>query len=137
MTATKADIIAQLQRDILPLQGFATSRKNAAVDAKLGAIKNAFPNASFPVGAIHEFVFSQAEDYAATGGFVGGIVASLMQEDKATIWISCGALVFPPALQAFGIRPDKIIFYTIKEGEANPMGNGRGVEMYGHCCGDR
>jgi protein ImuA len=114
MTATKADIITQLQRDILPLQGFVMSLKNAAIDARLGVIRNAFPNASFPVGAIHEFVFSEAVDFVATGGFVGGILAPLMQSGNAAVWISCGALVFPPALQSFGIPPEKIIFIQLK-----------------------
>jgi protein ImuA len=115
MTATKADIITRLQREILPLQGFKTSLKNAAVDTKLGSIKNAFPNASFPVGAIHEFVFSEAEEFAATGGFVGGILASLMHNGGATVWISCSKNIFPPALQSLGIAPDKIIFIQLKK----------------------
>jgi protein ImuA len=115
MTATKADIITRLQREILPLQGFKTSLKNVAVDTKLGAIKNAFPNASFPVGAIHEFVFSEAEEFAATGGFVGSVLASLMQNGGASVWISCSKNIFPPALQSFGIAPDKIIFIQLKK----------------------
>ena len=115
MTATKADIINQLQRDILPLQGLKTSLKNVAVDTKLGSIKNAFPYASFPVGAIHEFVFSEAEEFAATSGFVGGILASLMQNGGASVWISYSKNVFPPALQSFGIAPDKIIFIQLKK----------------------
>ena len=115
MTTTKEDIIAQLQRDILPLPGFKISLQNAFIDTKLGVISNAFPNSSFPVGAIHEFVFSQSEDFAATGGFVGRILSSLIQNGNAVIWISSSAFVFPPALRALGIAPAKIIFIQLKK----------------------
>ncbi|KAA9034438.1 Error-prone repair protein ImuA [Ginsengibacter hankyongi] len=115
MAATKADIITQLRKDILPLQGFKTALKNTAVDANLGPIKNAFPNASFPLGAIHEFIFSEAEDLATTVGFISGILAPLMHNAGVSIWISSSKSVFPPALQSFGIAPDKIIFIQLKK----------------------
>lgn len=113
MTGSKADIIAQLQRDILPLQGFKTISKNLALDAGLGPIKNAFPNASFPLGAIHEFISNSMEDAAATSGFVTGLVSSMMQSNGALIWISASRTIFPPALKSFGISPDRIIFIDL------------------------
>ena len=115
MTATKADIIVQLKRDILPLQGFKTTLNNTVVDAGLGPIKNAFPNSTFPIGAIHEFIAAGVEDTAATGGFVAGIISALMKAAGATIWISASRTVFPPALKSFGIAPDKIIFIDLKK----------------------
>jgi len=115
MNMTKADIIAQLQKDILPLQGFKTTSKNAAEDIGLGPIKYAFPNAKFPLGAVHEFMAASPEDAAATGGFVSGILASLMRKDGATIWISRSRTIFPPALISFGIAPDKIIFIDLQK----------------------
>ena len=115
MTGTKADIIARLQKEILPLQGFKTTFKNAANDVVPGLIKDAFPNAVFPLGAIHEFLSSSAEDAAATNGFVAGIVSSLMKKNGAAIWIGASRSIFPPALQSFGIAPDKIIFIELKQ----------------------
>jgi protein ImuA len=115
MTGTKADIIAQLQRDILPLQRFKTTLNNTAVDVGLGPIKNAFPNDEFPLGAIHEFMIAGPEDAAATGGFVAGVLAPLMRDGGATIWISSSVTIFPPALTSFGIAPDKIIFVDLKK----------------------
>ncbi len=115
MITTKAAIIAQLQRDILPLQGFKTSSKNTVLDAGIGVIKNAFPNAAFPLGAIHEFISTGAEEAAATGGFVSGLLALLMQQEGACIWISASRTIFPPALQSFGIAPDKIIFIDLQK----------------------
>ena len=115
MTGTKADIIARLQKEILPLQGFKTTLKNTANDVGLGVIKDAFPNAVFPLGAMHEFLSSSAEDAAATNGFVAGIVSSLMKKNSAAIWISASRSIFPPALQSFAIAPDKIIFIELKK----------------------
>lgn len=115
MTGTKADIIAQLKRDMLTLQGFKTTLNNTTVDAGLGPIKNAFPNATFPVAAIHEFIATGTEANAATGGFVAGILSSLMKNSGATIWISSCRTIFPPALKSFGIAPDKIIFLNLKK----------------------
>ncbi len=115
MTGTKADIIAQLKKDILPLQGFKTSLKNNVVDATLGPIKNAFPGSSFPLAAIHEFISVNKEEGAATGGFVAALIASLMRGGGVAIWISAARNIFPPALKSFGIAPEKIIFINLKK----------------------
>lgn len=120
MAGTKADIIAQLQKDILPLQGFKTPLNNTVLDAVPGSIKNAFPNASFPLGAVHEFIYSGAEDAAATAGFVAALLASLMRSGGASIWISSSRLIFPPALKSFDLAPDKIIFIDLKKEKEIP-----------------
>lgn len=115
MTASKAHIIAQLQRDLLPLQGFKTTLKNAALDDKIGLLKNAFPGNTFPVGAMHEFITESYEDAAVTSGFIAAILASLMQRGGAAIWIAPVQKIFPPALKSFGITPDKLIFIELKK----------------------
>ena len=115
MTGSKADIIAQLQRDILPLQGFKPALKNISLDAGLGPIKKAFPNASFPLGAIHEFISNNMEDATATSGFVAGLIAAIMRNNGALIWISASRTIFPPALKLFGISPDRIIFIDLQK----------------------
>ena len=115
MNTAKANIIAQLKRDILPLQGFKSSSNSGALDGIPVAIKNAFPNAAFPLGAVHEFIAAGAEDAAATTGFITGILSSIMRSAGASIWISGSQSIFPPALKSFGIRPDKIIFIHLKK----------------------
>lgn len=115
MTATKADIIARLQRDILPLQGFKTSVSNIALDEELGPIKNAFAGNSFPVRGIHEFISHTLEDIATTYGFITSILASLMKNGRACIWIGNTQTIFPPALKAFGIAPEKVIFIQLQK----------------------
>lgn len=115
MTGTKADIIAQLKKDILPLQGYKTSTGNKLVDAALGPIKNAFPNQSFPLAAVHEFISTRKEEVAASTGFVAALIAALMQDAGATIWISSSRSIFPPALKLFGIAPERVIFINLKK----------------------
>jgi protein ImuA len=115
MRSSKADIIAQLQKEILPLQGLKSSEYGSAVDVKFGPIKHAFANDIFPLGAIHEFFCNAAENTAATTGFITGILSSLMQNDRACIWISARRTVFPPALKLFGVEPDKIIFINCQK----------------------
>jgi len=115
MTGTKADIIAQLQRDILPLQGFKKSVSKTALDIVPVAIKKAFLNAEFPLGVVHEFIAAGMENIAATSGFVTGLLSSLMQKENAAIWISTKRNIFPPALQSFGIAADRIIFIDLEK----------------------
>ena len=115
MTTTKANIIARLQKEIDPLQGFKSASKNIALDTGLGAIKYAFPNATFPIAAVHEFITTQPEDLAATKGFLSTILASLMRNNSASIWISNAKNIFPPALEGYGITPDRIIFIQLQK----------------------
>jgi len=110
----KADILSELQTAILRLQGF-KSVNNTAVDMGLGPIKEAFPNASFPLGAVHEFLSVREEDAAATSGFIAGLLSSLMGSTGTTLWISSSRTLFPPALKNFGIQPDRIIFLDLQK----------------------
>ena len=115
MPATKPDIIAQLQRDILRLQGFKPASNRNAIDLGLGSLNNAFPDKVFPLGAIHEFICGGAEDAAATGGFISGLLSSLMRGKRTSIWISSSRTLFPPALKSFGISPANIIFVDLQK----------------------
>jgi protein ImuA len=115
MQGEKLDIINQLKRDILCLQGFKPVLNNTALDDDLGPIAKAFPNASFPVGAVHEFLYKDAADAPATNGFVSAVLSGLMNNGGAALWISSLRTVFPPAFKFFGIEPDRIIFIDLKK----------------------
>ena len=115
MNSNKADIVAQLKKEILPLQGFKPTAGNNSFDGGLGFIKHAFPNVSFPLGAIHEFFCSGSEDVSASCGFISGIISAIMKSGGISLWISSLQMIFPPALIAFGIDPDKIIFINLKK----------------------
>lgn len=95
------------------MQGFKPASNNSS--NILALIKYAFPNAVFPVGAIHEFVCNNDEGSSASTGFISGIVSSLMKKSGASLWITSSFQVFPPALKQFGIQPDNIIFIHIKK----------------------
>src|SRR5687767_4444679 len=113
MSFQKPDIIARLQREILTLQGFRNIPGHYTDDLGLGPIMKAFPNNVFPTGAIHEFICKAKEDVAATCGFTSGILASLMRNGGASLWICSKRTLFPPALTTFGIAPEKIIFIEL------------------------
>jgi protein ImuA len=113
MVANKQDIIRQLRKDILQLQGF-KSPSAQTIDVGLGPLAAAFPNGVFPTGAMHEFISNRPAAAAASGGFVAGLMAPLMERGGACVWISAGRKVFPPGLKAFGIEPDRVVFVDLK-----------------------
>lgn len=110
MPVAKSTILAQLQRDILSLQGLKRLPADKRLDFALGPIEEAFPDKYFPIAAVHEFLCAADENLAATCGFIAGITGTLMRNKGATVWISPTQSIFPPALKTFGIEPDKIIF---------------------------
>lgn len=114
MLAAKKDIVNELQKKIHLLQGFAVPLQGRSAESLgLGPIEHAFPNAIFPRGTIHEFLSTTPEHAAATGGFVSGLVATLMQKDGACLWLSSSRTIFPPSLKAYGIAPHSIIFIDL------------------------
>ncbi|HVM87937.1 MAG TPA: hypothetical protein VMT76_07090 [Puia sp.] len=114
MTATKANIISQLRKEIFSLQGLQSSSAQTDIDLGLGAINYAFPGSIFPLSAVHEFIGTCAEDLAATSAFISCLVSSLIKNGSVAVWISSSATIFPPALKPLGISPDKIIFIHSK-----------------------
>lgn len=112
-SAEKAEMVSSLQTDILRLQGFKPVN-STAVDLGLGSIRNAFPNASFPLGCVHEFLSFRKEDAAATNGFIAGLLGSLLGASGIALWISSSRILFPPSLRCFGIQPDRFIFIDLK-----------------------
>jgi protein ImuA len=103
-----------LREELLSLQGFRRSGINTT-DLALAPLCHAFPNASFPTAAVHEFITNSRETSTVTGGFVAGILTSLMKKSGATLWISTSRRIFPPALKAFGIEPDQFIFVDLQK----------------------
>jgi protein ImuA len=116
LVAEKANIVGELQDAILGMQGFKTLG-NPAVKIGLGTLNNAFPNATFPTGCIHEFISTNKEDSAATSGFLAGLLSLLTRGEGTSLWISNSRTLFPPALKQFGIQPDHFIFIDLKKEE--------------------
>lgn len=109
---SKTDIIARLQREIMPLQGY-KPRLQPAMDQGLGMLAKAFPGQQFPLGAIHEYHCRDMTDVSATSGFIAGLLKGCYREDGAVVWVSASKHIFPPALSYFGIRPDHFIFVVL------------------------
>lgn len=114
MEAVKSDIISKLQTDILRLQGFKQERGNRGLNSGLGVITRSFPNLTFPVGCMHEFLTSSKESTTATASFLSGLLNSLSGNSGVNVWISSSRNLFPPALSNFGLQPDRFIFIDLK-----------------------
>ena len=100
------------------MTGSGQSAASRELPAGLGVIERAFPGGRFPTGVMHEFVSAASEDAAATNGFVSALLSSFPGSGSC-LWISTRRLLFPPALQAFGIAADRIIFLDLsREKEA-------------------
>ena len=114
MPALKADIITQLKKELLALQGFRPLvHTHQQID--LGTINHSFPNSQFPLGVNHEFICNSKESLTASSGFIAGILSSLLQKSGAVVWISSSQIIFPPALVSFGIDPSQLIFIHLKK----------------------
>lgn len=113
MIGAKSDIISRLKREILPLEGLRAIHAGDELNLGLGAINAAFPQRSFPLGAVHEFISAGVESLASTAGFITGLLSGLMKNGAAAIWIGSSGTIFPPALKMFDIEPERIIFIDL------------------------
>ncbi len=113
MTAAKKDILEQLQKQILAMEGFRNEPIGHGEGFGLGELECCFPNAIFPTGCMHEFLTANPEETAAAAGFMAGLMAQLMAKGNACIWVSRNRKLFPPALQTFGVTPQQVIFIDL------------------------
>jgi protein ImuA len=113
----KKAIISKLQQEILQQEGYRSPPAGAHSLFGLGPIETAFPNNIFPVGTVHEVVCRSSEQVAAAGGFITGLLSVLMQDGGACLWVGLSQTLFAPALKAFGIEPDRVIFFNLLRDE--------------------
>lgn len=113
MNATKQELIDKLRRDLLGWEGFRPVASEERQSFGLGPIENAFPNQTFPTGALHEFISTRPEFTAAIGGFIAGIMQTLLEKGGVCVWVSYTRRIYPPALKRFGVDPDRIIFIDV------------------------
>lgn len=111
MQTAKQDIIQQLQKEVLSMQKL-KKVSGRSLDTGLWEMEKAFPDQTFPLGVVHEFISNAQEDAAATNGFMAGLISQLVRKGT-TIWVSNKRTIFPPALSAFGIEPERIIFIDL------------------------
>jgi len=113
LQASNTELFRQLQKEILSLQGFRSASDSPRLHTGLGAIEKAFPGQTFPTGAIHEFISNTPEASGATSGFLAALVGRFMQGGGTCLWIGTRLTIFPSALKAFGIAPERIIFVDL------------------------
>lgn len=111
MQATKQDTIQQLQKEVLSMQRL---RKGSgqSLETGLWEVERAFPDHTFPLGAVHEFISNAKENAAATNGFMAGLLGQLVKKGTA-VWVSNKRIIYPPALKNYGIDPERIIFIDL------------------------
>lgn len=114
MAEEKRDIIGKLQEQILSLQGYKPVGDDPTMDLGLGEINVSFPGKLFPIAAIHEFLSTNLEDAAASGGFISALLATLMQKGGLCLWISTQRKIFPPSLISFDLSPERIVFIDLQ-----------------------
>jgi protein ImuA len=112
--AEKKEIIRQLKKTILSMEGFSTGPDSRLLDFGLGPMNASFPEGTFPVGAIHEFISPTEACAAATNGFLAGLLSTLMKKGGVCLWISAGRKLFAPGLKFFGVEPHRVIFIDVK-----------------------
>jgi protein ImuA len=115
MPESKTHIISELRKNLLQWEGYKPPAPGARNLVGLGRVEAAFPNGVFPVAAVHELVCGSAEQAAAGGGFVTGILSSLLKEGGIGVWIGRSGRLFAPALTVFGVLPHKIIFISLSK----------------------
>lgn len=115
MPESKVAMINQLRKDILRLEGFKAPTASAVSVMGLGPVEAAFPNGVFPIGTVHEFLGTETVEAAACSGFMVALLGRLMQHEGVSIWIGTSRKLFPPALKAFGIEPDRVVFVDLQK----------------------
>src|ERR1700761_4592401 len=114
MTNEQQKIIARLRSEIAGWEGFRPLAPEERQEFGLGVIERAFPNQVFPTGVLHEFISTRPEFTAAIGGFIAGIIQTLLASGGICVWVSYTRRIYPPALKRFGVNPDRIIFIDVQ-----------------------
>jgi protein ImuA len=112
--AAKKQVIEGLREQILSMQGYKSTSTGEQNITGLELFAPAFPNHSFPLQGIHEFICESTEQTAASSGFISGILSALMKEGSPCIWISASRRFFPPAAKRFSLNPESIIFIDLQ-----------------------
>lgn len=108
----RGELVQKLQNEVYALQRFRKTKAEVP-QLGLGSIVEAFPQNTFPTGAVHEFVSYGMENAASTTGFMIALAGRLMQQYGSCLWISSKRTVFPAALKQFGIDATRVVFIDL------------------------
>lgn len=108
--AAKKEAIEHLRREILAAEGLKRRASEPQQQIGLQSLEKAFPDQTFPIGCIHEFISPDTECAAATAGFITALLSHIGGQKAPCIWVSRQRAWFPPALISFGLPADQVIF---------------------------
>lgn len=117
MEQKRDTILAELRSQILRLEGFRTASSDTT-QRGIDPIRNAFPGGIFPLGCVHEFLWSETENFSATGAFIASLIPAWIRPHGVIVWISTDRKVMPSALPVFGVAPDHILFIQVRDKDA-------------------
>lgn len=109
----KKERVEQLRQEMLRMQGLHKGPEFPTHTGAMELLSGVFPQHRFPRGAIHEFLSPAPEAAAATTGFLAALIGMLMQRHGPCLWISHRRKLFPPALNQFGVSPERMIFIDL------------------------
>jgi hypothetical protein len=85
MSPANAHIIAELQKEILLHAASKQQLKDAVLPPELRFLKEHLPLGVFPTAAVHEFIYNQVEDVAATNALLVGYCQHVFRQ-KALLY---------------------------------------------------
>lgn len=106
------DIIQQLKASILALEGFKPNKNTSENQAGLAILGAHFPNAAFPLTALHEFLVSSKGELASTYAFISVLLSQLYPQGTF-IWLGRQQQLFNIGLCDFGVQSQQIIFINL------------------------
>lgn len=109
MEKSKKDIIAELKTELWLCSGHKAVcvRKESK---SLSFLLSHFPENAFPQGVLHEFLYQQEEEKAASFAFTSVLISSLLNSNGIVVWITNRQLIFPASLCHFSLHPERIFF---------------------------
>jgi protein ImuA len=111
MAIPKKDIIQQLRREIIALDGLRHVPMGEAPQEGLSLFADHFPQGRFPLGAVHECLPASGADQPAALGFCLALVQTVLSPEGLIAWLSPQpAPLYGPGLRQIGIDPARVIF---------------------------
>ncbi len=112
MTIPKKDIIQQLRREIIALNGLRHVPMDHAPLEGMGLFADHFPQGRFPLGAVHEVKPFSAGDQPAALGFSLALMQTVLPAEGIIAWVSPQPWpLYAPGLRQIGIDPARVIFF--------------------------
>jgi protein ImuA len=111
MGIPKTDIIQQLRKEIIALDGLRHQPMSEAPQEGLSLFTGHFPQGRFPLGAVHECLPASRADQPAALGFCLALVQTVLPPEGLIAWVSGQpAPLYGPGLKQIGIDPARVIF---------------------------